>query len=286
MGNGDWQVFEKFIQLIMTYQYFKLDINNYIANVAFNIPKKANSLNVAAWQEMEQIFGQLHEDNNVRVIILSGEGKHFCSGIDVMALMEMQQGLDNSCEARNREKIRAFVLMLQRTITSIEKCRKPVLAAVHGACIGGGVDIISACDMRYCTEDAYFTIKEIDLGIVADIGTLQRLPKIIHPGIMAELAYTGRKVYGPEAEKIGLVNTAYTDRNALMMGIGDLATMIATKSPLCIRGIKENLLYQRDHTVADSLDYVATWNSAMLLSNDIKEAMMAFFEKREAVFKD
>lgn len=270
----------------MTYNNFKVEISGFVANVAFNIPQRANSLRMEAWEEMEQIFGELHLNKDVRVIILSGEGKHFCAGIDVQMLMNQQQGLGSHCEARNREILRGFILKLQNTISSIEKCRKPVLAAIHGGCIGGGVDIISACDMRYCTEDAYFTIKETDLGLVADIGTLQRLPRIIHPGIMAEMAYTGRKVGGTEAQNIGLTNRAYTDKAAMMAGVTELAKQIATKSPITIRGIKENLLYQRDHTVADSLDYVATWNAAMLLSEDIKEAMMANFEKRAAVFKD
>ncbi len=270
----------------MDYKNFKVEISDFVAHVAFNLPHRANSLKLEAWEEMEQVFEAMHLDKNVRVIILSGEGKHFCAGIDVQTLMDQQQGMGSHCEARNREILRGFVLKLQRTISSIEKCRKPVLAAVHGGCIGGGVDIISACDIRYATEDAYFTIKEIDLGIVADIGTLQRLPNIIHPGIMAEMAYTGRKVDGTEAQRIGLVNRAYADKEAMMAGVGEIAAMIAAKSPVCIRGIKENLLYQRDHSVADSLDYVATWNAAMLMSEDIKEAMMAHFEKREATYKD
>ena len=141
-----------------------------------------------------------------------GEGKNFCAGIDLSLLMDVSQYDNIQCEGRKRETVRKFILQLQDCITAIEKCRKPVIAAIHRACIGGGVDIISACDMRYCTEDAYFSIKEVDMGLVADIGTLQRLPKIINLGVVAEMAYTGRNVGGQEAKAINLVNQVYPDK--------------------------------------------------------------------------
>lgn len=269
----------------MEYTSFKVTIKNHIAEVAFNRPKKANALHEVAWEEMHDIFNRLHEDDSVRVIILSGEGKLFCAGIDLTTLMSLQF-TTIKCQAKKREAIRKFIFKLQNSISSIEKCRKPVLAAIHNACIGGAVDIISACDMRYCTEDAYFTIKEIDLGLVADIGTLQRLPTIIQPGMVAEMAYTGRKVFGPEAEKVGLVNQTFEDKESMMTKVRELAAMIASKSPLCIRGTKEVLLYKRDNTVENSLNYMAAWNAAMLLSDDLMEAFQATMQKRPAVFKD
>jgi len=270
----------------MNYNAFSLTIENYVAHLAFNKPGKANSLDTPDWIEMQQVFEALSKDKAVRVIILSGNGKHFCAGIDLGALMGVQQNADSSCEARKREEIRDYIYLLQGAITSIEKCKKPVLAAIHNGCIGGGVDLVAACDMRYCTKDAYFTIKEITLGLVADIGTLQRLPKIIQPGIMAEMAYTGRKMYGPEAEKIGLVNNVYTDKTEMMEAVNNIAEQIASKSPLCIRGTKEVLLYQRDHSVEEGLQYIANYNAAMILSKDINEAMGANFEKREPTFND
>jgi len=270
----------------MTYKAFSLSIENYIAHLAFNQPEKANALDTPDWIEMQQIFESLSSDKAVRIIVLSGNGKHFCAGINLGALMGVQQNANATCEARKREEIRDYIYLLQNTITSIEKCKKPVLAAIHNGCIGGAVDLVSACDMRYCTIDAYFTIKEITLGLVADIGTLQRLPKIIQPGIMAELAYTGRKMYGPEAEKIGLVNKAFTDKAKMIDAVNNIARQIAEKSPLCIRGTKEVLLYQRDHSVEEGLQYIANYNAAMLLSKDIQEAMSANFEKRTAVFED
>lgn len=270
----------------MEYKTFKVTIDQYIAQVSFNRPEKANSLNATAWEEMQSIFESLHENKEVRVIILSGEGKHFCAGIDLSLLMDMQRFQQIDCEGRKREALRKFIFKLQGAISSIEKCRKPVLAAIHGASVGGAVDIIAACDIRYCTEDAYFAIKEIDLGLVADIGTLQRLPKIINPGIMAELAYTGRKVDGKEAKAIGLVNQAYGNKDSMMEAVKGIADQIASKSPLCIRGTKEILLYTRDHSVEESLNYMTAWNASMLLSNDLMEAFQANMEKRKPVFKD
>ena len=268
-----------------TYQYFSKDITHGIAQVAFNRPDKSNALNADMWKELKAIFEEMHETPEARVVILSGEGKNFCAGIDLEMLMTFQYA-DISCEGRKREKLRDSILHLQSTISAIEKCRKPVLAAIHRACIGGGVDIISACDMRYCTDDAYFSIREVDMGLVADIGTTQRLPKIIGPGIMAELAYTGRNVGSKEAREIGLVNRTFSDKGNMMKGVTEIAAAIAAKSPLVVRGIKEILLYTRDHSVEESLNYIATWNAGMLVSEDLTESFQAFIEKRKPVFND
>jgi len=191
---------------------FSLKIENHVAHLAFDRPEKSNSLHAEAWHEMKAVFEHLDENPEVRVIVLSGNGKHFCAGIDLALLMDLNRHDAISCEGRKREEVRKFIYMLQDCITAIEKCRKPVIVAVHKACLGGGVDIVSACDIRYCTDDAYFSIKEVDMGLVADIGTMQRLPKILNAGIMAELAYTGRNVSGPEAKEIGLCNQSYESK--------------------------------------------------------------------------
>ena len=269
----------------MKFNSFKLEIEDHIAHLAFNRPEKANALDIASWEEMKSAFEYLDKEATVRVIILSGEGKHFCAGIDLMTLMSIQNQ-SSSCEAHKREDIKHFILNIQKAITSIEKCRKPVLAAIHNGCIGGGVDIVTAADMRYCTDEAYFTIKEVDLGLVADIGTLQRLPTIINPGIMAELAFTGRKFYGPEAKTIGMVNKTFTNKIEMLIEVKKIAKIIVDKSPLVIRGIKEMLLYKRDHTVQDSLENMANYNAAMLLSNDLTESFQAHMEKRKPIYKD
>lgn len=270
----------------MNSKYFKVEIEHKIAQVYFNRPSKANSLHMEAWSEMKTIFTALSKNDRVRVVILAGEGKHFCAGIDLELLMSINKLKDLSCQGKRSEKVREFILTLQQSISAIEQCSKPVLAAIHNGCVGGGVDIATACDMRYCSEDAYFTIKEIDLGMVADLGTLQRLPKIISPGMAAEMAYTGRKVFGPEAKNIGLVNHCYPSKKILMNDVLKIAATIASKSPLSIRGTKDILHYSREHSVEDSLNYMSTWNASMLLSEDLTEAFQAAVDKRLPQFDD
>lgn len=270
----------------MDYQHFLVDITNKVAIVSFNRPDKANALHMEAWDEMRAILNRLSETPEVRVIILKGEGKHFCAGIDLELLMSINKLKEISCEGRRGEHLRKFILNLQDAVSVIEKCSKPVIAAIHNGCIGGGVDIAAACDMRYCTDNAYFTIKEIDMGMVADLGTLQRLPKLISPAIVAEMAYTGRKVSGTEAASIGLVNRSFSSRDELLAGVDQVAAEIASKSPLSIRGIKEVMHYAKDHTVDDSLNQIATWNAAMILSDDLTEAFKATLEKRKPKFND
>ena len=268
------------------YKHFKVELKESIVQVSFNRPDKANALVLEAWEEMQVIFEEIDQNPVIRVAILSGEGKHFCAGIDLSLLMGLQKYNQIDCEGRKREGLRQFILKLQNTITSIQKCRKPVLAAIHNGCIGGAVDIITACDMRYATKEAYFTIKEVDMGLVADIGTLQRLPKIIPPGMVAEMAFTGRKVYGPEAKSIGLVNHVYQDKSKMMEEVFKIAKTIAAKSPLVIRGTKEIIEYSRNHSIEESLNYMSVWNAAMLMSNDLMESFQATVEKRAANYKD
>ena len=264
----------------------KLSIENHIATVTINRPEKVNALNQIAWEEIETVFNDLDLNPEVRVIIIEGgESKHFCAGIDLSLLMTATQN-DIPCEGRKREQLRKNVFKLQAPINAIENCSKPVLAAIHGGCIGGGIDLVCACDMRYCTEGAYFTIKEIDMGMVADLGTLQRLPKLIGDGMVREMAYTGRNVEGKEAEKIGIVNSVFENKELMLLEVKKIAEAIAQKSPLSIRGTKHILLHTRDHTVADGLNYMATWNAAMLLSSDLQEAFEAKMLNRAADYMD
>lgn len=270
----------------LNYKTLSLSVENKIAKVSFNRPKKANALNELAWEELKDCFERLDEMSEARVIILSGNGKHFCSGIDVSLLMGMSHQVRDTCDGRTREKLRKLVFKLQAPINAIERCSKPVIAAIHGGCIGGGIDIVTACDMRYATQDAYFTVKEIDMGMVADLGTLQRLPKLIGEGIAREMAYTARKVSGTEAQQIQLVNAAYENQEELMAKVMEVAATIASKSPLSIRGTKEMLNYTRDHSVEDGLNFIATWNAAMIMSEDLATAIQSSMTKKTPEFRD
>jgi enoyl-CoA hydratase len=253
-----------------------LSIQDHIATVRLNRPDKANAMNATMWQDIRRAFDWLDAQPEARVAVLEGEGRHFTAGIDLAMMMGIAPQIADPCDGRTRESLRRVILDMQDTLTSLERCRKPVLAAIHGACVGGGIDLICAADMRYCSADAYFSIKEIDIGMVADVGTLQRLPKLIGgQGLVRELAYTGRRVEAAEAREIGLVNRVFDSREALQAGVREIAATIASKSPLSIRGTKEQLNYARDHSVADGLNHIATWNAAMLMSEDLSKAMMA-----------
>jgi enoyl-CoA hydratase len=270
----------------MQFETLSVTLDAHIATIRLNRPEKANAMSATMWQEIRKAFDWVDATPEARVAVLQGEGKLFCAGIDLQMMMGISAEVRNDCDGRTREAMRRVILDMQDTLTSLERCRKPVLAAIHNGCIGGGIDLVTCADMRYCSADAYFTIKEIDIGMTADVGTLQRLPKLVGDGITRELAYTGRKMDASEAQRIGLVNRVFESREALYAGVQEIAATIAAKSPLSIRGTKEMINYARDHSVADSLNYIATWNAAMLMSNDLTEAMTANMQKRSPVFKD
>ncbi|PAU57724.1 enoyl-CoA hydratase [Pseudomonas sp. PIC25] len=267
------------------YKAFRIELADKIAHVQINRPEKINAMNADFWTEIIDVFRWVDETDEVRVVVLSGAGKHFSSGIDLMLLAQAgsQLGKDTG---RNAEALRRTILKLQASFNAVDNCRKPVLAAIQGYCLGGAIDLISACDMRYSTVDAQFSIKEIDMGMAADVGTLQRLPRIIGDGMMRELAYTGRTVDGGEALRIGLVNRTYADQSELLDGVFGIAREIAAKSPIAIRGTKEMIRYMRDHRVDDGLNYIATWNAAMLQSADLRVAMAAHMSKQKPEFAD
>lgn len=257
-----------------------------VAEICLNRAERSNAMNEAMWQELRTAFSWADATPEVRVVILRGAGRNFCAGIDLAMLGGVAAAVAHKDGARSREALRRLILDLQDCLSSIERCRKPVLAAIQGACIGGALDLVSCCDMRYGAADAQFSIREIDVGMTADVGTLQRLPRLVADGIVRELAYTGRNVEANEAQRIGLVNRVFDTQDALLDGVRQLARGIAAKSPLAIRGTKEMLNYGRDHSVADGLNYIATWNAAMLMSADLGESMTALREKRLPKFDD
>jgi enoyl-CoA hydratase len=267
------------------YKAFNVVLADKVAQVVINRPEKINAMSADFWSEIIDIFRWVDNTDAVRVVVLSGAGKHFSSGIDLMMLAQLgsQMGPD---VGRNAEKLRRKILELQASFNAVDNCRKPVLAAIQGYCLGGAIDLISACDMRYSTVDAQFSIKEIDIGMAADVGTLQRLPRIIGDGMMRELAFTGRTIAGEEARSIGLVNRTFADTDALHEGVMAIAREIASKSPVAVRGTKEMIRYMRDHRVDDGLEYIATWNAAMLQSVDLRVAMAAHMSKQKPEFAD
>ena len=270
----------------MTYQTLTVELTDHVATVTLNRPEKVNAMEEAMWQEIRTAMQWADATAEVRCVVLRGAGKHFTSGIDLAMLGSLNARLKEQEPARGREMLRRIILDLQDCLTSVERCGKPVLAAIHGACVGGGIDLITACDMRYCSADARFSVKEIDVGMTADVGTLQRLPRPVGEGLARELAYTGRTFDAAEAVAMKLVNRSFDTPDALHQGVLELAQSIAAKSPLAIRGCKEMITYARDHSVADSLNYVATWNAAMLMSADLLEAGKAAAEKRPPSFGD
>ena len=267
------------------YQAFKVELNDNIAHVQINRPEKYNAMNAPFWSEIVEIFKWIDDTDAVRAVVISGAGKHFSAGIDLMLLASVANELGKDV-GRNARLLRRTILRMQASFNAVDNCRKPVLAAIQGYCIGGAIDLVSACDMRYCSKDAQFSIKEIDMGMAADVGTLQRLPRIIGDGIMRELAYTGRTVEADEAQRIGLVNRVYDDHAALLEGVFAIAAEIAGKSPIAVAGTKEMLGYMRDHRIDDGLEYIATWNAAMLQSTDLRVAVAAHMSKQKPEFAD
>jgi enoyl-CoA hydratase len=270
----------------MTYETLALSIDGGIAHIELDRPDRANAMNRPFWDEMVRVFGEIDADPTIRCVVISGRGRHFCSGLDLQDFAGLFQTAEDTDPGRQREQMRRTVLQMQESFSVIERCRVPVLAAVHGACIGGGVDLISACDCRYASSDAFISIQEINIGVTADVGTLQRLPHLMPQGVVRELTFTGERMGTERARQFGLWNDVSETREAMMARVMDIARTIASKAPLAMTGSKEMLNYTRDHTVADGLNYVATWNAAMLLSSDVQRAMMASKTKSEAQFDD
>ncbi|XP_013871376.1 delta(3,5)-Delta(2,4)-dienoyl-CoA isomerase, mitochondrial [Austrofundulus limnaeus] len=252
-----------------------------ITHVQLHRPEKLNAMNKAFWREMVECFNEISEDKDCRVVVVSGAGKTFTAGLDLMDMAGDVLQPEGEDAARIAWNLRRTVTKYQETFSVIEKCPKPVVVAVHGACIGGGVDLITACDIRLCSQDAWFQVKEVDIGLAADVGTLQRLPKVIGSrSLVNELALTARKMYADEAKSSGLVSRVFADQEALMAGALEVAGEIAARSPVAVQGTKLNLIYSRDHSVAEGLHYMAAWNMSMLQTQDVMKSAQAAMEKK------
>jgi enoyl-CoA hydratase/carnithine racemase len=263
----------------MGYQHLEIEKTGHLATLWLNRPEKLNALSDDMWRDIPTAVGELDSDEDVRVIVLAGRGDAFTVGIDVNLLASMNPSGESP--ARANLAVYSEVKRLQHTVSVFAETAKPVIAAVHGYCLGAGANIISACDVRVASEDAVFSIRETRMGLVADVGALQRLPAIVGNGVTAEMALTGADYPASWALSNGLVTRLYDDHAALMGGALELAGRIAANSPLVTQGIKRILQANDGRTIDQALDYMAQWNSSFLISNDLMEAMSAFVEKRD-----
>lgn len=270
----------------MSFETLAVSLEDGVARIEFNRPDKANALNERMWFELREACQWLDETAAARVAVLSGRGRHFCAGIDLSMLHDLQSRALALPEGHRQAHLRQRIRELQACVTAIEICRKPVIAAIHGACVGGGIDLVTACDFRYAAADARFCVKEIDVAIVADVGTLQRLPRIVGEGVAREMAFTAREYSAQEALELRLVNRVFPDAPAVERAALEAAAAIARKSPLAVRGTKETLNFSREHSVAEGLDEVAQRNAALLFAPDVAEAIDAARARRNPVFAD
>ncbi|TDO14697.1 enoyl-CoA hydratase [Mycobacterium sp. BK086] len=267
------------------YESVTVDVKDHVAQVTLIGPGKGNAMGPQFWAEMPVVFADLDADPDVRAIVLTGSGRNFSYGLDLVAMGDTIGGaMSTEVSARPRKDFHTKLKGMQQSITAVADCRTPTIAAVHGWCIGGGVDLISAVDIRYASADAKFSVREVKLSIVADVGSLARLPYILSDGHLRELALTGKDIDAARAEKIGLVNDVYPDAEATLAAAHETAAEIAANSPLVTGGIKDVLDEQRTADVAASLRYVAAWNSAFLPSKDLSEGISAMFGKRKPEF--
>lgn len=265
------------------YQTLKLSLDKHIAHVELCRPEAFNTMNRAFWREFPQAIRAIDASSEARVLVLSSTGRHFCAGMD-RDVFHSWGPLFAEEPARRGEQFRRWILQLQEAFSVLEHVRLPVLAAVQGGAIGGAVDLLCCADMRYCSEDAFFCVKETSLGIVADLGTLQRLPKLIPEGLARELIYSGRNLGAEEALNAGWVNQVFANPEALLQGVMDMARQIAQHSPLVLNGSKQMLNYSRDHSVADSLQMMATWQMGAFQQGEIMEGLKAQQENRPGNF--
>lgn len=269
----------------MTYTRLRSEIDNKVGRITLSKPDEFNRMPPAFWSEFPEAIEEMDESGAIRALVISAEGKHFTSGMDTSVFTSGRSGPEYEA-GRRGERSRRHIARLQDSFSVIERVRMPVIAAIQGACIGGGVDMISACDMRYCTSDAFFCIQEINIGMAADVGTLQRLPNLIPTGLMRELAYTGRRLFAEEAKSIGLVNEVYDTHSHMLEAVMSIAEEIAKKSPLAVASTKHLLGYGEEHSVSDTLDYQTLWMGSISQGGEMAKYFNAKQQGNEPEFDD
>ena len=269
----------------MAYECFDVQIRDHVAHITLSRPDALNSMNRAFWRELPEIVRKIDDAAAARAIVLASTGRHFTAGMD-LSVFGSGPDMSDKETGRVRAHLLQTVLRLQKTFSCLDEARMPVIAAVQGGCIGGGVDMVSACDMRFATRDAFFCIQEINLGMTADVGTFPRLAYLMPQGIVRELAYTGRRFQSEEARTCGFVNALFDTHAELLDAVTGIAVDIAKRSPLAVWGSKEMLNYGRDHSIDDALRHIAVWQTGMFQPADMREAFAAKSEKRDPEFAD
>lgn len=269
----------------MSYQTFDLMVNDKISHLQLNRPEAYNSMSREFWREFPDAIRALDTTAEARVLVISSSGKHFCAGMDLEVFTQPDPDMFQGEAGRRAEAMRRLVQQLQACFSVLEEVRMPVITAIQGGCIGGALDLVCASDMRYCTKDAFFTVKETELGMTADLGTLQRLPQLVAPGLARELAYTGRKMLATEAVTSGFVNEVFDDQDQMLSGVMKIAELISQRSPLAITGCKQMINYARDHSTADSLSYMATWQAGMFQPADMMQTFAAKMSGKQPDFE-
>jgi enoyl-CoA hydratase len=270
----------------MSYRCFDVEIADKVAHVRLSRPDELNTMTPDFWRELPEIVTGISDDASARVVVISSTGRHFSAGMDLSVFLGDELSGQQAEAGRRHARMRSNAKVLQWSFTALEKARVPVIAAVQGGVIGGAVDLVTACDVRYASQDAFFCVQEINIGMTADVGTLQRLGKVVPEGFAREMAFTGRRYPAARAYEAGLVQQVFPDQAALVEGALATAREIAGKSPLAVWGTKVAMNYARDHSVDDSLDQIATWQSGMFQPDDMMEAFAAKSEKRPAVFPE
>lgn len=259
----------------MTYKTLTVAVDGHVARITLDRPDRLNAMNADFWNELPAAVRALDASGDIRAIVIDANGKHFTAGLDLGMFGAPPDPADVTARVQKAARFRHNTALMQQTFSALEDCRVPVIAALHGGCIGGGVDLISACDLRYASRDTYLTVYEINVGLTADVGTFPRLCKLLPEGIVRELAYTGRRMGAEEGERRGLFNEVLDSKEAALERALEMAKEIAGKSPLAVHGCKRMITYARDHNTADSLDYVVTWNAGMLHSEEVMAAVTA-----------
>jgi len=266
---------------------FDVEINNSIAHIRFNRPEKRNSMNEDFWNLFPKEVEELDNSGEIRALIVSSTGPHFSSGIDLNMFKDDVVEDESKHElGRSRGYFIQQLHYLQNAASCLEAARFPVIAAIQGGCIGGGIDLVTAADMRICTKDAFFLIEEINVGLAADIGTIQRLPKIIPAGIAREWTMMGEKVSADRAKEVGLVSSLHENQEEMLKSAFEIAEKLASKTPLAMWVTKEVLNYSRDHSVKEGLENVALWNAAMLHKEDVMTTMMSKMQKKKPEYRN